>query len=468
MDWTPRLLRVRVGERVVVLGKGRPKVLGPGRYGPMFGLPLTGVSEYLVFSARPVRHRAVLPGVRLADGEPVNLEAETIVGLLPVPDEELLDWAADIGVGELPMGEALAVTFESTLRRFCGTVGYARARRLHFELDEPLRAWAVSMADGPLEIRSVSRAVVTPAPGADARHADRRSRDKKAVAARADELTASALALLPTGRSDPLQRRRVLGWIDHADHELELLADLLRTRGASEGAVGTLLTKASIATSLLLLGALPGEEGRQALLSLYSWASLRESCPAQWPVLRGLQQRGDFDELRVMLGMIAPDLPSPRPPGPGRPWTMPGRLVHDPALRPLLRSHGIDELVEGACVAPTRRPGGRAVYLASVQAGELRDRPPGWDRVLNDASRTDRTVVLELSPDRGASLRAWFRDLVGPEPRRVEGVLHGDGTLTLDLLSAARPKDVPAWALHVFAEVVAGLTGVGDVAFRQS
>jgi regulator of protease activity HflC (stomatin/prohibitin superfamily) len=119
----PRLpYQVDQGYRAVVLRHGIPqKLLKPGRYVTLHGLPFTRGLKIVYFNTRTVTHRARVDGVLLEGGRTVGIDITAAVRLDIVDDDELMEWVEEYALGGDRQAISLNAEFELRVRRLAAS-----------------------------------------------------------------------------------------------------------------------------------------------------------------------------------------------------------------------------------------------------------------------------------------------------------------------------------------------------------
>ncbi|MBO3750733.1 hypothetical protein J5X84_32040 [Streptosporangiaceae bacterium NEAU-GS5] len=490
-EWPRRAFPVDASERVVVKHNGRPRrrVLGPGRHGPLSGVPLLGHLEIVTFSRSVVRHSSTIPQIRLRDGALVQLSVTALVRLAFVDDEELIEWVEEYDIGTLTDEATLRNEFDGRVRRLLADLDYEQVRRHGFEIAPIVEQWATTLAGGFLEIVGVESAVIERDPHSELRREARRSAVLTQIREHAEGLTRLARALPSLyGTGSAMERLRVEGWIAQADCDLDTLHRRARDYGVPVAEIGSYLGPLAACLIKGLVAACPGSETRehrertrQAILSGCAWELLGHLHADAWgPVLSALRA-GDLDSVaEQVIAMAAPALDGRVVNGASIhhsadtklielsvAWRLPKDFVKSPRVNAALTSFGVGSLVAGCHTGSASRVGMRCLYVVSTDIPRLLDELGGQEWTILESVGADRMAPLPLTDDLDETVRTWFRVIVGLDATRIGIRANARGGLTVQISPDVSPGDVSPAALNAFAEALIALTGMPTVELAQ-
>ncbi|GII97228.1 hypothetical protein [Sinosporangium siamense] len=469
VDLPSRILVVEEGHRVAVRHNGRilPRLLRPGVHMPLFGLPLLGNLEVVVFSDRKARQAGRVAKVRLQDEAFADFSYVAWVRLDAFTDEEVLDWLREFETTDLSDTRLLSRELDFRVRRSLSRLTVAQLRHRDFDLPAHLERDLTGTRGGFLEIVAIEQAAAVGNVTALEDDLATRHRVQDDLYRRAERL-AGAVGDLRPATGDDLQLALVDGRLEWADRELGELARLCRTHGLTDPRTSAALARcaATVVGAALLLR--PGDAGhrrrsQEMIMSSRAWEVLLRVRPTVGAAVTEALRDDDPEAALPLLGAVFGPLRTTGDPAPSRPWEIPSHLVRSPAAQRAAAE--LTAPVAGCWVGASPMPGEEMLFLVAPDPGAVLKELNGDHLDLVERAGADRLLVLPLEAGHTSCLPAWFYAIVGHMPGRVTAAAAADGTVLLGVSPEIRARDVPRTAVAAFAGALCGLTGAPGVAF---
>ncbi|WP_018639590.1 hypothetical protein [Parafrankia elaeagni] len=136
--WQARSLTVEAERKAVLFRNEIPvKVLTAGRrYSPARGLPFSADMYVIEFDMRKTWHQEVLRGLRLEDGDSVDVAVEAWVGLQTANEQQLSEWVTSYNLLSMPKDTLLRREFRRRFQEVFGRLDRSQVMRHAYDRED--------------------------------------------------------------------------------------------------------------------------------------------------------------------------------------------------------------------------------------------------------------------------------------------------------------------------------------------